>query len=302
MTLNPGIKTYLKAWWRASRPPFFIATLMPLTLGLVASVKAAGQYQWGTFTLILLACFMVHTATNIANDLFDHWAGVDSGPSIGGSRVLQEGLLSTKALGLALGFLYLASFVLALVIINRSGQSFLWVLVIFAALSSFFYVAPPFKYGRRGLGEVFVFLNMGLIMTAGTYLALTRSFTPSILCLALPIAFMVAGILYYQSLPEIETDRAAGKHTLAVKLGPVRAVFLFRLWWPGVWLLMLNLWAAGLVSWPVALGLLSAPLYFKTVRLLEAVQDWPALDKHGHLVRKLYFINSLALILGLAFN
>lgn len=62
-------------WWQAARPPFYIATLAPLTLGFTAAVKYTGQYRWGLFFLILFGSFLVHLATNLANDLFDHEIG-----------------------------------------------------------------------------------------------------------------------------------------------------------------------------------------------------------------------------------
>ena len=81
---------------------------------------------------------------------------------------------------------------------------------------------------------------------------------------------MVAGVLYYQSLPEIETDLAAGKHTLANKLGKDKAALVFKLWWPAVWLLLINLWACGLAGWPVFLGLSGLPFYLTACRRINA--------------------------------
>lgn len=114
---------------------------------------------------------------------------------------------------------------------------------------------------------------------------------------------MVAGVLYYQSLPEIETDLAAGKHTLANKLGKDKAALVFKLWWPAVWLLLINLWACGLAGWPVFLGLSGLPFYLTACRRINAAGrgDWLPLDAHGHLVRKTYLICGAALILGVAF-
>ncbi len=298
---EPGL-TAFQSWWQASRPPFYIATLAPLILGFTAAVKYTGQYHWGLFALILFGSFVVHLATNLANDLFDHVQGVDAGPNIGGSRVIQEGKISPRALGLALVVLYGLGLGSAALIVHLSGETFLWALIVFAALSSFFYVAPPVKYGHRALGELFVFLNMGLIMTGGTYLALAGGWDRRVLALALPVAFMVAGILYYQSLPEIETDLAAGKHTLANVLGKSRAALVFTLWWPLVWLLMINLWLSDLAAWPVWLGLLTSPLHLAAVKKIRAAGegDWLDLDRHGHLVRKLYLINGLILIVAVA--
>lgn len=301
-TAPAGIWNTLNIWWQAARPPFYIATFIPLGLGFTAAVKYGGSARWGLFLLILLACFAVHMATNLANDLFDHWQGVDSGPNIGGSRVIQEGKISPRALLIALAVLYSLALASAVIIVKMSGQTILWALIIFAALSSFFYVAPPLKYGHRALGEVFVFVNMGLIMTGGCFLAIAGFWETRVLALALPVAFMVAGILYYQSLPEIETDLAAGKRTLANVLGKSRAAFLFAVWWPLVWLLIINLYLSGLAAWPALLCPLTAPFHLAAVRKVRAAGqgDWLHLDRYGHLVRKLYFLNGVILILGVA--
>ncbi len=295
-----GIKSTFKAWWQASRPAFYVATLIPLSLAFVVTVKNTGRLEWSLFGLILLASFFVHFATNLANDLFDHWQGIDAGPNIGGSRVIQEGKISLVTLASVTGLLYALALLLAVVIVQKSGQNILWALIIFAGLSSFFYVAPPIKYGHRALGELFVFLNMGLIMVSGAYLALAQSFTPSVVALALPGSFMTAGILYFQNLPEIETDLLAGKRTVANYLGKERARLLYLLWWPLVWLLMVNLWLCGLVHWVILLGLLSCPLHIQAYKKIKALGDgdWLPLDAHGHLVRKLALINGVLVIVA----
>ena len=299
----PAWRAVFHAWWQASRPPFFIATLGPLGLGCVAAVKYTGLVRPGLFALVLAASFLVHMATNMADDLFDHLQGVDAGAGIGGSRVIQEGKISPRALCLALAVLYGLALAAAFVIVRFSGRPVLmWSLIIFAALSSVFYVAPPIKYGHRALGEVMVFINMGLIMTVGTFLALADGlWDKRVIALSLPVAFMVADILYFQSLPEIELDRSAGKLTLAGRLGPVRAVLLQALWWPVVWLLLVTLWLTGLAAWPVLLALLTLPLHLRSMKALRAAEaDWISLDGRGHLVRKLYLLNSLALIAAVA--
>jgi 1,4-dihydroxy-2-naphthoate octaprenyltransferase len=306
--LAPARGATFKAWWQASRPPFFITTLGPLGLGFAATVKYTSLVRPGLFALVLGASFLIHLAANLADDLFDHLQGVDAGAGIGGSRVIQEGKISPLALGLALAVLYGLALAAAFVIVRFSGRpGLMWSLIIFAALSSFFYVAPPIKYGHRALGEVMVFLNMGLIMTVGTFLALADGgWDNRVVALALPVAFMVADILDFQSLPEMELDRAAGKLTLAGWLGPERAVLIQTLWWPVVWLLLVSLWLAGLAAWPVLLALLTLPLHLRSLTALRAAAAartaWISLDQSGHLVRKLYFLNSLALIVAVALN
>ncbi len=111
MALN---RDKLRAWWKASRPPFYIATFIPLTAGWMAAVRDGAPYQVGLFLLINLYSVMVHLATNLANDYFDHMQGADDGISIGGSRMLQQGRISLTELRASLWTLYIGAIVLAL--------------------------------------------------------------------------------------------------------------------------------------------------------------------------------------------
>lgn len=298
-----------RAWWKACRPPFFITAAIPVTLALAFAFRLQGNIsprQWGVYGLLLVGCFMGLTIANFANDLFDHILGVDQGENIGGSRVIQSGLISPRALFVALLLLIPATMAVGAALILglptqlRPG---LWAAALFAVASAVFYVAPPVRYGHRALGELFVAVNMGLIMVCASVTLLLERFEPRSLALALPVGLMVAGVLYYQSLPEIETDLAAGKHTLANSLGKEKAAFLFKLWWPAVWILLLNLWAAGLAGWPTLLALLGLPLHLRACRLVAeaGAGDWLPLDAHGHLVRAMYLISGAALILGVVF-
>jgi 1,4-dihydroxy-2-naphthoate octaprenyltransferase len=291
-----------RAWWKALRPPFYIVTLVPLFLGYVLAGKDSGQWNNFIFSGVLLVSLALHLAANLANDLFDYLLGTDNPANIGGSGALVSGKISSRALARALIFLYAAVLVLTFMGVRLTGLRMLWLISLFAALSSFFYVAPPVKYGYRALGELFVFLNMGLLMVTGTYYCLTGEFSSRAVALALPVGFMVAGILYYQSLPEIESDKAAGKKTLAGTLGPERAVFLFILWWPLIWLLFLTLWLAGSCSWQVLAAIpLCLPLHWRVCSLVRrAGGEWLALDAYGKFPRLMYLICGTCLIWAVA--
>ena len=193
------------------------------------------------------------------------------------------------------------------VVFNRylfPGQLEGFFFTLFAVASAIFYVAPPIRYGYRGLGEVMVGINMGFIIVGASSVILAGTFELRALALALPVAGMVAGILYYQSLPEIETDLAAGKHTLANILGKDHALFVFRIWWPAVWILLGNLWLSDLAGWPVVFCLLSVPFWWKAQGLVASRGDgdWLPLDKYGYLVRLCYLISGAALVWGAAWK
>ena len=288
----------LHHWIQASRPPFFVATFIPLAAGWVLAGKTGAWHPW-RILLVLMGSFMVHLATNLADDYFDHLQGTDDGLSIGGSRVIQEGKITPRTILKAVIFLY----ALALGIALFSMATFhLWVLtpfVLIAWFGSFFYVAPPVRYGYGGFGELSVGINMGPVMVVGTYWVISGRPDWAPLLVPLPIGLMVAVILYYQSLPDIETDRAAGKRTLAVRLGKRRAYYGLILFWVAIYASILALMPVGTLAWPALLSLLTVPLLLRLLRLMRGVRDWVDLDRYGKYVRILYLLNGIAILIAL---
>ena len=287
----------LQAWYQASRAPFFVATLIPLSLAGVIAYKQGG---WSTarWLVILLASFLVHMNTNLANDYFDFLSGADAGESIGGSRVLQDGKLTLSEIRGAMILFYLVAFVCGLWIVWVTQLWWLTLLMLFSFLSSLFYTAPPVRYGYFGLGELFVGINMGPIMVAGGAAAISGRFIPEAVWLSLPIGFMVAMILYYQSLPDIDEDRAVGKRTVASRLGQPSAIWGERFFVAITLTSVILLVIGGLLS-PVALiSLLTLMLAWRTDRLIRLTDNWKDLHERGGQVRLFYLINGVILILS----
>ena len=290
-------KVRLKAWIQASRPPFFIATLVPLVTGWILARGAGGHA--GRFLLVIAASLMVHLATNLANDYFEHKEGTDAGEAIGGSRVIQEGKLSPRAIRRAIIILYFLAFVVAFYLMAAHDLFAIAPLVLFAFLSSLFYVAPPVRYGYHGLGELLVGVNMGPIMVAGTCWVMTGAPNWEALWVSAPIGLMVASILYYQSLPDMKTDYGAGKYTIAVRLGKRGAYYGFITFFVLIYG-SIGALAAGRLLSPAALCcLIGIPLFVKVLTIMKRTEDWVLLDRYGKYVRALYFINGLAIIAGL---
>lgn len=288
-------RKHLKAWIKASRPPFYIATLIPLTLGWILAAKG-NPWSPSRFFLVNLAAFAVHMATNLVNDYFDHLQGADAGKSIGGSRVIQEGMISLTALRNAILFLYSVGAAVGFYLIGTLNLWAMFPMLLFSLFSSIFYVAPPIRYGYHGLGELLVGINMGPIMVAGTYWVFSGRLDWNPLWVSVPIALMVASILYYQSLPDMETDRAVGKKTLAVRLGPNGAFVGLIVLWGLIYLSNLLLTLTGTLSWIGFLSLLTLPVFLKLINRMRKTSNRVELDRHGKYVRILYFLNGGILI------
>lgn len=289
----------LHHWIQASRPPFFIATFIPLAAGWILAGKLGAWRPW-RMLLVLLGSFMVHLATNLADDYFDHLQGTDDGLSIGGSRVIQEGKIAPRTILKVVILLYALAFGIALCTMAVLGLWGLTPLVLLAWFGSFFYVAPPVRYGYLGLGELSVGINMGPVMVVGTYWVISGRVDWAPFLISIPIGLMVAVILYYQSLPDMETDLAVHKYTVAVRLGRRRAFYGLIVFWVMIYSSIVGLVRAGYLTWPALLSLLTIPLLVRLLNIMTGIGDWVELDRYGKYIRILYLLNGIVILIALS--
>ena len=94
-------------------------------------------------------------------------------------------------------------------------------------LAGVLYTGGPRPYGYEGLGEVFVFTFFGLVAVVGSYYVQTEELTALAFALGVPVGLLSAAILMVNNIRDIDTDRRAGKRTLAVRLGRRRAIAVF---------------------------------------------------------------------------
>jgi len=257
----------LRTWTIASRAPFFVAVIMPsLTGGAVAYYH--GHFDPVLFLLVVSGMILAHAGTNYTNDYFDFRSGADirnknRTPFSGGSPFLPDATLKPE------NVLYVAMscFALGLLIAVYLALRVGYPVVVLAGAGGFigyFYTAPPFKFGYRGMGEFLTGLALGPLTVLGVYFVLTGSLTVEALVVSIPIGILVATILYVNEIPDYEADRMAGKRHLVVILGKARAVklvpVLFGLTYAsivfGVVLGIMPVWTlVALVTVPVAINI-----------------------------------------------
>jgi len=294
-------KETMKVWFQASRPPYFITSFIPLTIGWVLAGADGNWHPW-RFFLVALGSFFIHLVTNLANDYFDHIQGADGEHSIGGSRVLQEGKISLQALKKAIILLYLAAGAIGSYLVVSLNLWLMMPFVLFSLLSSFFYVAPPIRYGYRGLGEVFVAINMGPIIVVGTYWVMTGSPAWLPFYISLPIGLMVASILYYQNIPDIDTDRQVGKNTIAVRLGHKNAVRGFIVLMGAIYASIALLVLTKQLPSEATTCFLSIFILLALLKHLKQTNDPVVMDNYGKYVRIIYFFNGMIILLSLLYT
>lgn len=209
-------------WVEAARPRTLGAGVVPVLVG----TAAAESFNAWRFACALLVGVALQVGVNYANDYFDGTKGVDSSARVGPRRAVASGLVSPAAMRTAMWMAFavagIAGAILAVAVepwILAAG------LVCFAAALG--YSGGPKPYASAALGEVFVFVFFGLVATAGSFYVQTEGIGAVALAASVPVGVLAVAILVTNNLRDIETDEAAAKRTLAVRLGAARTRSFF---------------------------------------------------------------------------
>ena len=207
---------------RTTRLPFLSATLVPVLLGIAIAARH-GDFQWWLALVTIIGASFAHLGINVSNDIFDTLSGADEAnvnPTrfSGGSRVLIYDLLTLRQLvAIDLGLFGAAAAIGLYLVWATASQTLLLIGVVGIALG-IAYTAPPLKLVYRGVGEIAVAIGFGPIMLLGAYVVQTGSLSWEAALASVPVAILVALILYVNEIPDRVGDAAAGKRTLPVRL------------------------------------------------------------------------------------
>jgi len=280
--LGRPVRPSLSAGWlflRATRLPFLSATFVPVSLG-VAVAALHGQWHWWLAILTLIAAASVHLGLNIGNDVFDTLSGADQANVTptqfsGGSRVILYGLLSLRQMVLMMVGFYAVAIGLGLFLAAYTAFWPVFWLGVAGVFVSIFYTAPPFRFVHRGIGELMVALGFGPIMTMGAYYVQAQKWSWEAFYVSLPVALLIALVLYVNEVPDRPGDGAAGKRTLPVRLSKEAVIAAYV----GAVAVAFGLIAggaiAGVIVRPAILAVLAAPLAMQVHRGLRDHYDSP---------------------------
>jgi len=265
----------LRIWAMAARPRTLPAAIAPVLVG-TALAGSEGEFRPLAFCAALIGSIFIQIGTNLSNDYSDARRGADTEERLGPVRVTAGGLVPPRkvlvATWLAFGIAVLAgAYLVALV-----G----WELLAIGAasiLAGVLYTGGPRPYGYEGLGEVFVFTFFGLVAVVGSYYVQTEEVTGLAFALAVPVGLLSAAILMVNNIRDVDTDRRAGKRTLAVRLGRRRAIIAFDATLTGAFAWTLGVAIGQGEPW-LALPLLGIALVPPVRRTVATRTDGPALN------------------------
>ena len=285
----------MNRWVLGARPRTLPAAVVPVLVG--TATAAGGGIHWWRAGVAMVVALAIQVATNYANDYSDGVRGTDD-VRVGPVRLVASRLASPAAVKRAALLAGAVAAVAGLTLVPAVGPE---VLVIGAAslAAGYFYTGGPRPYGYLGLGEVLVFLFFGVVATTRSSYIQLDEVTLLALAASVPVGFLATALLVVNNLRDIRTDGAAGKRTLAVRLGEPATRALYGGLVVGAFLVVPVL----ALRRPLALlALLSAPLAARPLRVVSSQATGRALLPALAETARLSLVFGVLLTAGLALS
>jgi 1,4-dihydroxy-2-naphthoate octaprenyltransferase len=266
----------LRLWLVAARPRTLPAAVSPVLVGTALACNE-DHFHWLRFVCALVGSIFIQVGTNLANDYSDARRGADTEDRLGPVRVTAGGLMPPRRVLVGTWVAFGIAVAAGAYLVAVAG----WQLLLVGAASiaaGVLYTGGPRPYGYEGLGELFVFLFFGVVAVVGSYYVQTKHLEWEAFALSVPIGLLASAILVVNNVRDIDTDRRAGKRTLAVRMGRLRARRLYAGMLLVAFLAPIPIAAAGgLTAW-ILLPLLAAPLAVPLARAVGTHTDGAALN------------------------
>jgi 1,4-dihydroxy-2-naphthoate polyprenyltransferase len=271
-----GMPSGVRIWLMAARPRTLPAAASPVFVG-TALAGFFGVFHPLRFIAALVGAIFIQIGTNLSNDYSDARRGADTEDRLGPVRVTAGGLVPPRQVLVATYVTFAIAVLAGIYLIVVAG----WQLLLVGAasiLAGVAYTGGPRPYGYEGLGEVFVFLFFGIVAVAGSFFVQIEHLDWEAFALAVPVGLLAAAILVVNNVRDIDTDRRAGKRTLAVRLGRGRTRSLFAAIVYVAYPLALVTWVFGPTRPWAALPWLTLPLAAAVVRTVRNRTDGGSLN------------------------
>jgi len=267
---RPSLGERLALFFRFTRVQFLPVVFAPLLVGAAASWYVTHSINFVLLLLLFAGSATLLIASNSIDDVYDYINGVDQASermfpkSFPGWKPIPRGLMSVSQ-GFAISFaFYFVSVSIGVYLAFAVG----WIALAIAVpgvLLSYFYVAPPLKLDYRGLGlgELAIFFSFGPIPALGAFYVLTRGLAALPILASIPCGILTVGVLLTHDMIFFDSYKEAGKRSLTVVLGRVRAEWLTFALAAAAYGFTFALVAAGALPLTCALVVLALPVLLR---------------------------------------
>ena len=277
MSTAAGSPSGMRIWLMAARPRTLPASVAPVLVG-TSLAGFAGVFHALRFVAAMVVAIFIQVGTNLSNDYSDARRGADTEDRLGPVRVTAGGLVPPQQVLIATYVSFGIAVLAGIYLVAVAG----WVLLLVGAasiLAGVLYTGGPRPYGYEGLGELFVFLFFGIVAVVGSFFVQIEHLHWEAFALAVPVGLLASAILVVNNFRDIDTDRRAGKRTLAVRIGRRRTRDLYATMVYGAYLLCPVTWLFGPLRPWVLLPWLTIPLAAPIIRIVRNRTDGPSLNQ-----------------------
>ncbi len=262
-----GLRRRLGAAWEILRPFAYTASVIPVAAG-GALAAVDGRFALVPFLAALAGGVLLHSGTNIVNEIYDVRQGIDTIVSPRASHALVKGRITERGAFILAGVAFVLAILVGVYLLVLRGPAIV-VLGLLGLVGGYGYTAPPLQYKYRALGVPLVFLLMGPLMVVGSYFAVTGTWSVVALILSVPVGLLVAAILHGNEWRDISEDTRAGIVTLSSRLGKEWAHYGYVALVLGAYISLGLAVAFALLPPATLVAILSLPFLAQVVRSAE---------------------------------
>jgi 1,4-dihydroxy-2-naphthoate octaprenyltransferase len=266
----------VRIWLMAARLRTLPAAVAPVLVGTSLAL-GDGTFHPLAFVAALLGAILIQVGTNLSNDYSDARRGADTEDRLGPVRVTAGGLVPPGQVLIATYVTFGLAVACGAYLVAVAGPELIAVGAA-SILAGVLYTGGPRPYGYEGLGELFVFLFFGIVAVTGSYFVQVQSLPWEAFLCAVPVGLLASAILVVNNVRDIDTDRRAGKRTLAVRLGRERTRFLYAAMVAAAFVTAPLPWPLGAMNAWLLLPWLALPLALGVIRVVRSRVDGPTLN------------------------
>ena len=219
MKTNPTVKD----WIFATRPWSFAVSALPAFVAMIYAIYIfpESSANWVLGVIAVIGAVVFHAGGNLISDYYDFIYGVDRDGKVG-ADTMTSGLFLPKQI-LVYGWIFIIIGVaMGLFLVSQSGLNLIWI-GLFGSMGAVFY----FKFKRRALGDLLIFLVYGPTIMLGTGYVMLGYFDWMLLLVSFPMAFITVNVLHSNNTRDMRSDGQANIKTYAMVIGQRASIIYY---------------------------------------------------------------------------